>query len=126
AAEHTIGPGTELVAFTGSVGPPRGPDQDQRWGLTRRAACETEVVTPLPLAPGDPDLDVWVEHRLDLWRVAQDLTVPADAPKTPPKTPPATDRPDPQVRLPAAPGHPSAIILALEPTTPVATDHPCP
>ena len=105
-----LAPGTELVAFTGADLPARGPDRDEGWGLARHTSSGADVVTPLPLAPGGPDLDVWSVHRLDPWRVAQDLTVPAAAPVTPtPDTAPS------RVWLPAVAGHPTATVLALEP-----------
>lgn len=127
---HALGPGLtqtlltggELVAFTDQAPPAQGPDPDRWWGLVHREVCATGLVTPLTLIPGGPDLDAWAAHRLDRWWVAQDLTVPAATPTT--VSPAATAAP--RVWLPAAPGHPPATVLALEPSTPVAPDAPCP
>lgn len=96
--------GTELVAFTGTAPVAAGPDRDEGWGLAQLDEDGRAVVRPVPLAPGDPDVDSWSARRLDPWRVQQDLTVPVAGPAH-----------APQVWLPAVPGHPPATVLALEP-----------
>lgn len=104
---HDLAPGTELVAFTGADLSTWDPDRDEQWGLLQRTVGGAAVVTPLPLASGGPDLDVWSTHRLDPWWVEKDLTVPAAEPGDPQRSP--------RVWLPAAPGHPPATVLAFEP-----------
>lgn len=97
-------PGTELVAFTGAAPVAAGPDRDEGWGLVQIDEGGRGVVRPVPLAPGDPDVDSWSARRLDPWRVQQDLTVPV-----------AGSGHAPQVWLPAVPGHAPATVLAVEP-----------